>query len=213
MDEDQRRSLARARLMALRSNLPRGWDGTDVSNYNSIVAALTEAYRADFSPFRISEEHMKPVPVYFRLRARSGRPEPPIPMSKPQYCSEDFARRQLEGAYVYLQQIESHDRHSAAPRALPRSDLETARPSTDAEATNISSRAPFEAEKVTPKRRGRKTRFTQEQLDQALKMKSAGQSNNTIAKVLYGPSPTAAQRRSVPTTLKHHFGSKKTIEK
>lgn len=59
------------------------------------------------------------------------------------------------------------------------------------------------------KRRGRKAKFTPEQLDRARLMKSGGETNNQIAKVLYGATPTAAQRRSVSTTLRHHFGAKK----
>src|SRR5690349_8947768 len=38
----------------------------------------------------------------------------------------------------------------------------------------------------TPKKRGRKRTFTDDQLLQALEMKLAGKTNNEIAKVLYG---------------------------
>jgi hypothetical protein len=58
------------------------------------------------------------------------------------------------------------------------------------------------------KSRGRKSRFSKQQLEKARQMKAAKKTNNEIAKVLYGPNPTDAQRRSVPTTLKHHFGQK-----
>jgi len=119
MDDAQRKDIAKARFLALRNNIPRGWDGTAVSYYHSVLAALEEAFGMNFSPFRIGEGHMKPVTAYFRLRARPGRPEAPIPISKLQYCSEDFARQQLEGAYLYLQQIELQDRPSATPPAGP----------------------------------------------------------------------------------------------
>jgi hypothetical protein len=59
-----------------------------------------------------------------------------------------------------------------------------------------------------PKRRGRKRRFSPQQLETARRMKEGGKTNNEIAKVLYGKDPTEAQRRSVPTTLKYHFGRK-----
>jgi hypothetical protein len=59
------------------------------------------------------------------------------------------------------------------------------------------------------RKRGRPTRFTREQLREAYAMKQAGQGNHAIAQVLYGTkTSTAAQRRSVPTTLRHHFPSK-----
>ena len=61
-----------------------------------------------------------------------------------------------------------------------------------------------------PKKRGRKRRFTPEQLDTARKMKNGAKSNQEIAKTLYKTNtPNSAQRRSVPTVLKYHFGSKK----
>jgi hypothetical protein len=61
-----------------------------------------------------------------------------------------------------------------------------------------------------PKKRGRPTRFTLQQLRQADEMKRAGETNNEIAKILYRTkTPTPEQRRSVPTELKHHFRSKK----
>jgi hypothetical protein len=60
------------------------------------------------------------------------------------------------------------------------------------------------------KKRGRKRRFSSDQLQRANKMKRAGKLNNEIAKVLYEtPNPTPAQRRSVPTILNHHFRPKK----
>jgi len=62
----------------------------------------------------------------------------------------------------------------------------------------------------TMKRRGRPSLFSPEQLSEAQEMKRAGKRNNEIAKILYGTrTPTQDQRRSVPTVLKHHFGSKK----
>ncbi len=60
------------------------------------------------------------------------------------------------------------------------------------------------------KKRGRPTRFTEDQLSRAHAMKQGGQNNNAIAKLLYATlTPTEAQRRSVPTILNHHFGPKK----
>ncbi|HEY4364224.1 MAG TPA: hypothetical protein VGN17_24855 [Bryobacteraceae bacterium] len=69
------------------------------------------------------------------------------------------------------------------------------------------------AEGKVPKRRGAKGKFTPEQLDEARKIKAAGKTNNQAAKLLYGSSPTYAQRRSVSTILKHHFGSKAVASK
>jgi hypothetical protein len=61
-------------------------------------------------------------------------------------------------------------------------------------------------------KRGGKRKFSRDKLAEAKKMKAAGQRNNQIAKVPYGPSPTEAQRRSVPPILKYHFGSKTNLE-
>jgi hypothetical protein len=72
--------------------------------------------------------------------------------------------------------------------------------------------APSGPVEPTPRRRGRKSRFSREQLRQANEMKSAGKTNQEIAKVLYSSNPTAAQRRSVPTILSHHFGPNGKIE-
>ncbi len=73
-----------------------------------------------------------------------------------------------------------------------------------------SSEEPGRTEPAAPKKRGRKSSFTSDQLEIARQMKKDGKRNNEIAKVLYKTcTPTPEQRRSVPTTLKHHFGSKK----
>jgi hypothetical protein len=59
-----------------------------------------------------------------------------------------------------------------------------------------------------PRKRGRKSIFTTEILEEARQKKQAGHSNNEVAKVLYRTlTPSADQRRSVPTILKYH-GSK-----
>ena len=61
----------------------------------------------------------------------------------------------------------------------------------------------------TPRKRGRKRKFTRDRLEQARKMKEAGKRNNEIAKILYDTlTPTGGQRRSVSTTLRYHFKSK-----
>jgi hypothetical protein len=73
--------------------------------------------------------------------------------------------------------------------------------------------APETPESKTPRPRGRKRKFTKEQLDRANQMKLKKKPNQEIAKVLYGLAPTDAQRRSVPTILKHHFGSKNNAKK
>jgi hypothetical protein len=68
-------------------------------------------------------------------------------------------------------------------------------------------------EETGRKSRGRKSKFSPQQLEQAVQMKSSKKSNNEIAKELYGTTtPTSDQRRSVPTILKYHdrkSGSKK----
>jgi hypothetical protein len=67
---------------------------------------------------------------------------------------------------------------------------------------------PGEAKIAT--KRGRKSSFSKDRLDTAHQMKLVGKSNDEIAKTLYGTNTTTpAQRRSVPTILKHHFRSKK----
>ena len=59
-------------------------------------------------------------------------------------------------------------------------------------------------------KRGRKTIFSPDQLERACSMKQSGIANNQIAKLLYQTkTSTAEQRRSVPTILRYHFGSKK----
>jgi len=68
---------------------------------------------------------------------------------------------------------------------------------------------PARPEAEPTKKRGRKRVFTQEQLNTAREMKAAEKTNNEIAKILYNThTPTPAQRRSVPTTLRHHFKSR-----
>ena len=69
---------------------------------------------------------------------------------------------------------------------------------------NIERAAQSELDSLK-KKRGRKTTFTPAQLKEARAMKLNGKRNNEIAKVLYGTAtPTAGQRRSVPTILKYH---------
>ena len=61
-----------------------------------------------------------------------------------------------------------------------------------------------------PRTRGRPARFTTEQLRDAREMKKIGRTNNEIAKLLYATkTPDFGQRRSVPTILKYHFGTKR----
>jgi hypothetical protein len=62
------------------------------------------------------------------------------------------------------------------------------------------------SEAPQPKKRGRKSRFTEDQLRSALVAKKSGRLNSEVAKILYDTNaPTPAQRRSVPTILKTHF--------
>ena len=59
-------------------------------------------------------------------------------------------------------------------------------------------------------RRGRKSMFTSDQLNKAMEMKRAGHKNRDVATILYNTTrPTQAQCRSVPTTLRYHFGPRK----
>lgn len=60
--------------------------------------------------------------------------------------------------------------------------------------------------KGSKNRRGRPGKFSSARLERARKMKIAGKTNNEVAKILYIKSPTYAERRSVTTILKHHFG-------
>jgi hypothetical protein len=86
----------------------------------------------------------------------------------------------------------------------------SAAPSLEFDSVNPKARESVPQEPEIPKKRGRPTRFTQQQLVAANRMKQAGKPNNEIAKILYCTStPTPAQRRSVPTSLKYHFVSKK----
>jgi hypothetical protein len=78
---------------------------------------------------------------------------------------------------------------------------------------DLRQHRPTSHQELHRKNRGRKSKFSKEQLDQARRMKATKETNNEIAKVLYGPNPTDAQRRSVPTILKYHFESTNKVEK
>jgi hypothetical protein len=61
-----------------------------------------------------------------------------------------------------------------------------------------------------PKKRGRKSKFSQHALNEAREMKRANRPNREIAKCLYGISnPSEQQCRNVPTLLNYHFPSNK----
>jgi hypothetical protein len=75
----------------------------------------------------------------------------------------------------------------------------------------VQAKPPLEPDDqaIKVKKRGRKSIFTPDQLQQAYEMKQAGKTNNQIAKVLYKTrTPTPQEQRNVPTILKYHFGSK-----
>jgi len=116
MDDAQRKDIAKARFLALRNNIPRGWDGTAVSYYHSVLAALEEAFGMNFSPFRIGEGHMKPVLAYFSLRVRPGRRR-----SRSRSCST--ARRILHGSNskVLIYAFSGLNRRTVVPLRLEKS--------------------------------------------------------------------------------------------
>ena len=58
---------------------------------------------------------------------------------------------------------------------------------------------------ASPRKRGRRSKFTEEQLRQALAAKKAVKNNSQIATILYRVNtPTDGQKRCVSTILKHH---------
>lgn len=86
-------------------------------------------------------------------------------------------------------------------------ETELAQTETPSHAEGQWASAPAVAVRKT---RGRSPKFTPEILQRAREMKQARKGNVEIARVLYNTlTPTPDQRRSVPTILRHHFGSKK----
>jgi hypothetical protein len=60
-------------------------------------------------------------------------------------------------------------------------------------------------QKLPIKKRGRPGKFTDQQIIEARAAKSAGKTNNAVAKILYKTlAPTPQQRHSVPTLLRYH---------
>jgi hypothetical protein len=117
--------------------------------------------------------------------------------------SSSYARRlEIEWLEREIASGATRDRPRLEPRADPVQNNETS--------ANAPASGAQRSHEI--KRRGRKAKFSQEQLAKAQTLKDEGKRNQEVAKALYGASPTAAQRRSVPTILKHHRSAKNSRE-
>ena len=99
-------NVAWVRFVAFRNNQPSWWDEQEVSRFHEIVAALEHAYGVDLSAFRIPDSEMKQQIVGVQRAPRSGRFPGRVQMSQRRYCDEQFAKRQLEGIWLYFENLQ-----------------------------------------------------------------------------------------------------------
>jgi hypothetical protein len=99
-------NVAWVRFVAFRTDQPRSWDEREVSRFHEIVSGLEHAYNVDLSAFRIPDSEMKQQFVGAQRAPRSGRFPGRVQMSKKQYCDEQFARRQVEGIWLYFEGLQ-----------------------------------------------------------------------------------------------------------
>jgi hypothetical protein len=143
--------------------------------------------------------------------------------STPEYKRREEERRMVERSRTSIEKL--HDEIQRWIDDCPidsvglamKQSLESGKPIVadvasriDAQPTSAGDVSQLPRQKKTGGSRGRRSRFTADQLHKAQMMKEQGKSNNDIAKILYQTSqPTPEQRRSIPTILKYHFPSKK----
>jgi hypothetical protein len=90
-------SALRARLSALRKDIPAHPNESMVKDYNSIVAGFeAELHDPEFGHFKIAEVDVKP-------RVVNLSPTQGITYSKGNYCERGLFKRTVEGLWSYLQ--------------------------------------------------------------------------------------------------------------
>ena|ERR1700733_275077 len=93
-------NVIKARLNALRNNLPNYTKESVVREFNSMVEQLEEELQdPEIASFRISESDIKPRIVSFVLGGR-------VNYSEDKYCDNQLFKRQIEGLWEYL--VDSH---------------------------------------------------------------------------------------------------------
>ncbi|MEO8100061.1 MAG: hypothetical protein ABI811_20340 [Acidobacteriota bacterium] len=201
---------------------PKSWAEINATKYGGIAFLMiqeaglnvTDFFRETYPPsFRIvylpTQDHFAfggengrtywTRPGYPGKKSQTGKGNPESWDSKMKHFAAWLARLK---EFVLATREHSEIR---PPVSSVRSPLEADRQATSELVQAIPAPQPELKEPVNRKRLGRKTKFTPEQLQQAAIMKNAGNTNDEIAKVLYGINvPTDAQRRSVPTILNYH---------
>jgi hypothetical protein len=99
-------NVAWVRFVAFRNDQPSWWDEQEVSRFHEIVTALEGAYGLDLSAFHIPDSEMKHQIVGVQRAPRSGRHAGRKQMSEKRYCDDRFARRQVEGIWLYFQSLQ-----------------------------------------------------------------------------------------------------------
>jgi hypothetical protein len=106
MGDTHNPNVAWVRFVAFRNDQPHWWHEREVSQFHEVVAPLEDAYGVDLSAFRIPDSEMKPQIVGVQRAPRSGRFPGRVQMSQKPYCDEQFARRQVEGIWLYFESLQ-----------------------------------------------------------------------------------------------------------
>ncbi len=97
--------MARARLDALRKNIPSFVDESRVADYHDIVDALEKSTGDNLCIFRISESEVRPK-ISRVVRGTYRRPGHTTYTDK-KYCDDGHFKRQVEGLWQYIQTADS----------------------------------------------------------------------------------------------------------
>lgn len=115
MDNDRKWHLAWAQLDAFAKNLPPSVTEAHVRQFHGYLDLLHESTGEDISPFRISEEDVKPHIMSLR-RSAFGRPTPPAMYSKEKYCERNLMSQKLDAVYNYFKNIQPPPESPEAPK-------------------------------------------------------------------------------------------------
>ena len=110
-------AAARARLEALKNNIPNWIDQERVNDYHGIVDALEAASGEDLRDFRIPPAEVKPRIASVQRGGFGGYPGRTNYTSR-SYCDDGFFRRQIEGLWKYIQVVSQ-----TQPRASSQSEV------------------------------------------------------------------------------------------
>jgi hypothetical protein len=106
----------RARLSALRKNIPQSPNESVVESYNSIVRGFEkELENSEIADFLIPDTEVKPSVVSF---VPGGR----VNYSKTKYCDKGVFTRQVEGVWAYLEHEGAIDPVEPKPKKIGSGD-------------------------------------------------------------------------------------------